>query len=143
MCLLKRYYNYIPEIYNLMDAPKSTVDNPIAWRLWHAINYFIGGFTFLVGSIVLYPKFNNWFNASTISAWLYTIGSTGFLLADITQWKHYTTIKCNYMIISLNFLISVVGSLFYLTGSICFIPKLDKVPAGELQFIIGSTFIVI
>jgi hypothetical protein len=110
--------------------------------LWHGINYIIGGSTFLLGSLVLFPSFANLFDTASISAWLYTIGSTGFLLADITEWKHYTTLKCDYLILSINFLVSVLGSLLYLTGSICFIPKLNQVPAGELQFIVGSTIIV-
>lgn len=64
--------------------PTSTVDKSQQWRIWHGINYFIGGSTFLVGSILLFPVFKTLVDADEISGWLYTIGSATFLLADIT-----------------------------------------------------------
>lgn len=64
--------------------PKSTTENSRLWRTWHGFNYFFGGGTFLVGSIVLFPSFADYFDAAVVSAWLYTLGSATFLLADIT-----------------------------------------------------------
>lgn len=67
-----------------MEPPKSTADNTNKWRLWHGFNYFLGGGTFLIGSLLLFPFFNDYLDAAEVSGWLYTIGSATFLLADIT-----------------------------------------------------------
>jgi len=126
-----------------MQQPKSTVENSKLWRTWHGFNYFFGGSTFLLGSIILFPLFSAYLNVASVSAWLYTLGSGTFLLADITEWKHYTTPCCKYMNFSVNFFVSVFGSLLYLTGSICFIPEINQLEMGELQFEIGSSLIII
>ena len=66
-----------------MDPP-STVDNSQHWKLWHGINYLIGGVSFLIGSALLFPHLNHYLPAAVISAWLYTIGSLTFVFADFT-----------------------------------------------------------
>ncbi len=79
-------------------------------------------------------------DGALISAWLYTVGSVAFLLADITEWMHYT--RPFFAHYSINFLFSVLGSTFYLIGSIDYIPSLNAAKAGALFFIIGSSVIV-
>ena len=37
----------------------STVNNSFLWKLWHGINYLIGGITFPIGSLMYYPYFTN------------------------------------------------------------------------------------
>ena len=64
--------------------PINTAERSHKWKIWHGLNYFIGGGTFLIGSILLFPRFNDYLDAANISGWLYTIGSATFLLADIT-----------------------------------------------------------
>lgn len=123
-----------------MAEPASTVSNSKTWRVWHGINYQIGGITFLLGSIALLPALVGKIDGALISAWFYTVGSAAFLLADITEWLHYT--KPFFPQYTLNFLFSVIGSTFYLVGSICYIPSLDAAKAGALYFIIGSSVIV-
>lgn len=122
---------------------KSTVENSKIWRLWHGFNYFVGGATFLIGSFVLFPFVEQYLNTAEVSAWLYTIGSFTFLLADITEWLHYTSSRCAFLEWSLNFLFSVLGSLLYLIGSACFIPTFDLAWLGSLLFIIGSAVIAL
>jgi len=63
---------------------KSTTENSKIWQIWHGFNYFFGGASFLVGSFILFPYFSNIFDSANVSAWLYTLGSSTFLLADIT-----------------------------------------------------------
>jgi hypothetical protein len=65
----------------------STVDKSIGWKLWHSINYMFGGIFFFFGSLMYFPYFTNNFNGGVVGGWLYTIGSTNFLLADLTEWK--------------------------------------------------------
>ena len=83
--------------------PQSTVDKGQRWRIWHGLNYFIGGGTFLIGSILLFPVFNDYVDAAEISGWLYTIGSATFHLADITEWLHYVYLDCRFLGFGINF----------------------------------------
>jgi hypothetical protein len=106
-----------------MTEPASTVSNSKCWRVWHSVNYQIGGICFLLGSLALLPTLADKINAALISALLYTVGSTTFLLADITEWLHYA--KPFFAHYFINFLFSVLGSTFYLIGSIDDIPSLN------------------
>lgn len=114
----------------MSESPASTLDRSKIWKSWHYYNYIIGGITFFVGSMLLFPSFSDGFNAAKLSAWLYTIGSFTFLLADITEWLHYFCQMCKFPVDSINFLISAFGSLLYLIGSACFIPELDAALLG-------------
>lgn len=124
-----------------MTEPESTVSNSKCWRVWHGVNYQIGGVTFLFGSIALLPALTGKIDGAFISALLYTIGSAGFLLADITEWLHFT--KPCFPHYSANYLFSALGSAIYLIGSICYFPSLDAAKSGALYFIIGSSVIVL
>lgn len=119
------------------------MENSRIWRLWHAVNYFIGGGTFLLGSFILYPFANEYMDTAEVSAWLYTIGSFTFLLADVTEWLHYTKSGCPFLTLSINFLLSAFGSLLYLVGSIMFIPVLDLAWLGAVLFVLGSAAVVL
>ena len=140
---------------------KSTVENAFVWRLWHGINYMIGGVTFFFGSVVYFPAIDAAVNGDVLAGWLYTIGSACFLLADLTEWNHFRTgcvgetngnkngldqslrgiFKRAEM--GLNFFTSVTGSTMYLIGSIFFIPSTNMLLAGEQFFIWGSFVIVV
>lgn len=75
-------------VYHYPDFP-STVENSLNWRIWHGINYMIGGITFLFGSLAYLPSIDPKINGDVVAGWLYTIGSTAFLFADLTEWNHY------------------------------------------------------
>lgn len=151
--------------YNLVEGEddsirynyKSTIDNSTAWKIWHGINYMIGGVTFFIGSYCYFSYINAKYpNSFVLGGWLYTIGSACFLLADLTEWNHFnfgcitkTKYKGEQSLfntllraeIGINFFCSAIGSLMYLLGSIFFIPSLDMLPAGEFLFIYGSLVI--
>lgn len=137
----------------MAETVKSTVENSLQWRIWHGVNYMIGGITFLLGSYMYYPSVNLSLNGYMIGAWLFTIGSSTFLLADLTEWNHYRPgcmplndlqgfkHKFKAAEVGLNFFMSATGSFLYLLGSIFFIPSLDMLVAGEYLFIYGSLVI--
>ena len=137
---------------------KSTVDNSLTWRLWHGINYMIGGITFVLGSIVYHPAINAKVNGDVLGGWLFTVGSAAFLLADLTEWNHFKMgcvtstddegeisntfyAKFRRVEFGLNFFGSTIGSLLYLLGSIFFIPATNMLELGETLFIWGSLII--
>lgn len=65
-----------------------------------------------------------------------------FLLADLTEWLHYTKLNCPFLQLSINFFASATGSTLYLIGSAFFIPALKMADQGAELFIIGSAVIV-
>ena len=73
----------------MAETIRSTVENSMNWKIWHGVNYMIGGITFLLGSYLYYPSVNLSINGYVIGAWLFTIGSACFLLADLTEWNHF------------------------------------------------------
>ncbi len=44
--------------------PQATTVRSNGWRLWHGLNYFTGGGTFLIGSIILFPIFADYFDVA-------------------------------------------------------------------------------
>jgi hypothetical protein len=121
--------------------PQSTAQNSLCWRIWHGVNYQNGGICFIIGSALLFPFFATLLDSATVSAWFYTVGSITFLLADITEWLHYTRQDCPFFQLSLNFMVSVLGSTFYLIGSAELLPFINKTDQAYLCFIIGSSLI--
>ena len=137
----------------------------LAWRVNHTIPYLIGGTTFLLGSYQYLPSISNYL----LGGWLFTIGSTGFLYADLHEWWKNNRIGCAFdegyeedfeasvgkhcdsgfsmygkyqrAENGMNFAFSAVGSLLYLIGSIMFIPDLDLIVEGTIVFIPGSLVI--
>lgn len=142
------------------DKPRpnfpSTVENSLPWRIWHGLNYMNGGTTFFLGSYMYYPYPLSHYSGEVVGAWLFTLGSLTFLLADLTEWNHFK-LGCFHersyskphtflrtfkrLEIGLNFFASVMGSLLYLLGSICFIPSTNLLNQGELLFLVGSAVI--
>jgi hypothetical protein len=135
------------------------------WRISHTIGYFTGGFTFFVGSLCYFPALTNY----ELGGWLFTIGSAGFLFADLFEWYTNNRVGCfdnaklraDFEAIEggslppretdsgswqrkrngVNFFFSACGSFLYLLGSIFFIPELNAIVLGSEVFIVGSAFI--
>lgn len=137
----------------MLESVPSTIYNSVQWRVWHGMNYMIGGITFLLGSYMYYPSVNLTIDGYWIGAWLFTVGSFCFLLADLTEWNHFKKdclplnnkegFKTKFLAaeLGLNFFCSATGSFIYLLGSIFFIPNLNMLTAGEYLFIYGSIVI--
>lgn len=139
----------------------------LLWRINHTIPYLIGGTTFLLGSYQYLPSVSNY----VLGGWLFTIGSAGFLYADLHEWWKNNRVGCafdqeyrdDYELQlgknfdppssicgqfqraenGLNFAFSAFGSLLYLIGSILFIPSLNAVVLGTIIFIPGSAVIFV
>ncbi len=107
------------------------------WRILHALGFLLGGVTFLIGTILLYPVQD--YALSLWSAILYTIGSVGFLVVDLLEFVTFTT----PWRLRFNIFLSATGSSLYILGSIGFLPSiLDTTAAiGLWGFVLGSSFI--
>lgn len=150
-----------------ISAKKYPEPLSLSWRLRHTVPYLIGGTTFLLGSVQYLPNISNF----QLGGWLFTIGSTGFLYADLSEWWMNNRVGCafddeyredyeknlsRYYESSdtftgkyqraengLNFALSAFGSFLYLLGSILFIPSLNEIVLGTQIFIPGSAVIFI
>lgn len=66
----------------------------LSWRIIHAIPYLIGGTTFLFGSLCYFTGGNTLAGDYEAGGWLFTIGSVGFLFADIFEWNKNNRVGC-------------------------------------------------
>lgn len=88
-------------------------------------------------------------DSGNLGGWLFTVGSLAFLVADMIEWNHYRPVCCHSAIESLeykvgfNFMLSMLGSLMYLLGSIFFIPATNNLELGEGFFTVGSAVIAL
>ncbi|CAM9865729.1 unnamed protein product, partial [Phaeothamnion confervicola] len=139
------------------------------WRRWHWCNYTTGATAFVFGSLCYYPNLDFYF----AGAFFFIVGGIGFFVADLTEWWYYRlgcafdssvralwagkvdallTSRCleatlvgraQRAEVGVSFFVSVMGSLLYLTGAVCFIPSSNLLAAGCWQFILGSSLIII
>jgi hypothetical protein len=106
----------------------------------------------VLGSIQYFPAVSNF----ELGGWLFTIGSAGFLIADLLEWWYFR-VGCMFdseyfhpnrhipffsrAEVGLNFFFSAIGSALYLIGSIDFIPSFNAIVEGSWIFIFGSSVI--
>ena len=142
------------------EGPRS-----LRWRVGQGVPYVIGSLCFTVGSCMYFTDlFRKHPAALTVGGWLFTIGSSLYLIADLQDWWDYRTGYCfnrPYLplvdndtfasrspsdsnapaSIELNVYGSACSAALYLAGSILFIPLFnDYLSMAEWFFILGSTF---
>ena len=68
----------------------------LAWRLSHFFPYALGGITFLIGSLCYFTSSSGLSVAGNyeLGGWLFTIGSAGFLFADVFEWSTNNRVGC-------------------------------------------------
>lgn len=139
----------------------------LSWRMRHWIGYMIGGIGFIIGSLAYLPPITNY----SVGAWAFTIGSAGFLHADIFEWWKNNRVGCfmdekqrrNFEVVvgqymeprstfmgsyqraenGINFFFSAVGSTLYFIGSVLLIPSFNDSVQGTEVYIYGSAVIVL
>ena len=127
---------YDPEVIGLFDH--LDIATTMWWRVLHGVAFFIGGSTFIVGSaLFFFPSVPNYL---FISAVFYIVGSFGFLFVDLQE---FFTYRDNSNLLRTNISLSATGSLFYVIGSVGFLPSVYDTTAmvGIWGFILGSAFI--
>jgi hypothetical protein len=117
------------------------------WRFLHYGGFCLGGITFLIGTLLYYPTIyetakgndSDVRTLSVVTAWLYIIGSAGFLFVDVQEFFTFT----DDVILRINISCSMIGSLFFLIGSAGFLPTFyNWCPLiGIIGFLAGSFFI--
>ena len=80
-----------------MDQPKQIYENSLAWRIFNATNYILGGIQFLAGSILFFPTLTDVRIIDTISIWFFIIGSFNFVFADGMVGLHFIRMGLRYI----------------------------------------------
>eukprot|EP00386_Alphamonas_edax_P013123 GDKI01040646.1.p2 GENE.GDKI01040646.1~~GDKI01040646.1.p2 ORF type:complete len:240 (-),score=76.63 GDKI01040646.1:321-1040(-) len=104
-----------------------------SWRFAHVLGFLTGGTTFIAGTVCLfYPGWD------FVSAFLYTLGSCGFLFVDVQEFFTFEGLE-----LRTNIALSAIGSTFYVIGSVGFFPAIFAwdMRMGVWGFILGSFFI--
>jgi hypothetical protein len=119
------------------QGSKIRIEETFLWMFFHWAGFFLGGSTFVAGTVLYFfpdlPYQGEW------SAALYTLGSCGFLTVDVMELFTFTDV----FVLTVNISCSVIGSLFYVIGSIGFFPEIYNMTdiVGIWGFILGSFFI--
>jgi hypothetical protein len=108
------------------------------WNFFHFIFFFLGGSCFIVGTVTYYNPTSE--SAALWGAMLYTIGSAGFFAVDALELITFTRAPRH---VRINISLSMVGSAFYIIGSMGFFPYVisRNTQVGPWGFIIGSLLI--
>ena len=125
---------------NVVGGEPTPLTSTFAWRFLHALSFLIGGITFVGGSVLLF--FPAWPPAAALAAWLYTVGSAGFLLVDVQEEVTLLTLGRKDAL-AVNVGLSMVGSAFYVAGSVGYFPSVAASwpSLGLWGFLLGSALI--
>jgi hypothetical protein len=156
-------------IYLIESSIDKTVVKPVRFLVEQrsqAFVYFIGSICFTAGSCMYFTDVHNIYPRTlTAAGWLFTVGSSLYIVGDLYDWWSSRTGYCFESSASRRSYVridatneqstneqtpieiemytygSTSGMLFYLVGSILFIPIFENyVMIGDWFFIIGASF---
>ena len=135
------------EVQQQQEQDSSSIDvwDRMWWRFTHALGFASGGLLFTIGTLLYYLAIQDAGDAKEVAflgdetAWMYVIGSFGFLYVDVLEF--FTFVDEPWL--RTNIACSMVGSTFYVIGSAGFLPKpyAWNPLVGILGFIAGSLMI--
>mmetsp|Transcript_18368 Transcript_18368/g.35108 ORF Transcript_18368/g.35108 Transcript_18368/m.35108 type:complete len:329 (+) Transcript_18368:62-1048(+) len=102
-------------------------DDRTWWRFTHALGFVLGGLLFTIGTLLYYVAVADADDPAEVAflgdetAWMYVIGSFGFLYVDVLEFCTFTTPELVW--IRRNVACSMVGSTCYVVGSAGFLPR--------------------
>ena len=116
------------------------------WETINAVLYKIGGFIFIIGSVLFFPRFEAY---ADIGAWTFFVGSLLYLVVTVhdllevrRHWRmtdhHGRDAILEYMAASSY----VWGTILFTVGSIFFLSAVGWFQAGAWTFVAGSLLFV-
>ncbi|KAF0692143.1 hypothetical protein As57867_016688, partial [Aphanomyces stellatus] len=143
------------------DTPYSSLDTTaatpsIAQRCAYltfqtsGVCYFAGGWLFLIGSILFYPRYTNLYDIAgegpLIGGWLFLFGCVGFLIGSLIEVKnnrnaHKEGADWLRFIPITTSVSNVIGSILFVYGGVYFLPSYyaENPSLGCYLFIAGCT----
>ena len=129
-----------------LDKSFAEAHKGFKWESINAIVYCLGGFIFIVGSVLFLPryeKFADW------GAWAFIVGSVFYLLVtfhdlleSIQYFRSHQREDLYHIFEFLAATAYVTGTILFILGSVLFLPSLNKVNPAGWCFIIGSLLFV-
>ncbi len=135
-----------PRLHNL-TAGRNELKKQFRWETINAVFYKFGGLTFIVGSILFFPRFEKY---ADLGAWTFFGGSLLYLVVtghDMLETHHYWRAKKGHTRYIVGEYIAaasyLVGTILFVVGSIFFLSKVGMFHAGAWCFILGSLLFVV
>ena len=135
-----------PRIHGL-TKDRSDIRAHFRWETINAVLYKIGGFVFVIGSLLFFPRFEAYAN---LGAWAFFFGSLLYLvvtvhdLVEVLQnWRHDHHHDRDKILEYLAAISYVGGTILFTVGSLFFLSAIGWVTAGAWCFIVGSLLFVL
>ncbi|OQS06909.1 hypothetical protein THRCLA_20264 [Thraustotheca clavata] len=132
------------------NSPQKTFGQVLMYYFTGGL-YFIGGWSFLVGSILYYPGYANIYDivgeGSLIGAWLFVVGCITFLTGSCVDTFNARLCEGDDIVAYFPFVCSltnVIGSVQFLVGAVYFVPVVYATASmvGCYLFITGCSCFV-
>ncbi|MBL0715320.1 MAG: YrhK family protein [Desulfosarcina sp.] len=135
-----------PRLHDLTQG-HAALSAQFRWETINAVLYKIGGFVFILGSILFFPRFEAY---ADIGAWTFFGGSLLYLVVtvhDLAEVRHHwRTIRHHGHDAILEYTAAasyVWGTVLFTVGSIFFLSAVGWLKAGAWCFVIGSLLFVL
>ncbi len=135
-----------PRIHDL-TKDRSDIRAHFRWETINAVLYKIGGFVFILGSLLFFPQFKAY---ADVGAWTFFFGSLLYLvvtvhdLVEVRQnWRHHCHHNRDKVLEYLAAASYVGGTILFTVGSLFFLSMIGWFAAGAWCFIVGSLLFVL
>ena len=113
------------------------------WERANTVVYLVGGVLFVWGSILFFPALSS---REDRGAWLFIVGSmlyllvTGHDLVEVAKHRRRVgrTASAGDRLEAASALCYVLGTLFFVVGSVCFLSSVGRFDLGAWGFVTGS-----
>jgi hypothetical protein len=117
------------------------------WETINAVFYKIGGVVFITGSILFFPRFEEY---ADLGAWTFFFGSLLYLvvtshdLAEVIRTRHNEQYHDPFEVAEhIAAIAYLIGTILFTVGSVFFLSAIGLFIAGAWCFVIGSLLFVI
>jgi len=130
-----------------LTKDRSDIKGHFRWETINAVLYKIGGFVFVIGSILFFPRFKAY---ADFGAWTFFFGSLLYLvvtvhdLVEVRQnWRHHRHHDRAKRLEYIAAASYVWGTVLFTAGSLFFLSRVGWFTAGAWCFIVGSLLFVL
>ena len=135
-----------PRLYDLTSG-SAELKAQFRWETINAILYKIGGFVFITGSVLFFPRFEAY---ADLGAWTFFFGSLLYLVVtghDMAEAIRYRMTLARPSLASELELVAaaayLIGTILFTLGSILFLSQVGLMTAGAWCFVVGSLLFVL
>jgi len=130
-----------------LTKDRADIKGHFRWETINAVLYKIGGFVFVIGSILFFPRFEAY---ADFGAWTFFFGSLLYLVVTVhdlmevrQNWRHHRHHNRAKQLEYIAAASYVWGTVLFTVGSIFFLSAVGWFTAGAWCFIVGSLLFVL